>query len=56
MNIGFCIVEGFCDAEINDMNYVLCSTSSEQDIIRFDITMDKMLRVDEFKKRYLSNK
>ena len=56
MNIGFCIAEGFCNAEINDMNYVLCWTSSEQDVIRFDITVDKMSRVDEFKKIYLSNK
>ena len=56
MDVGLCTAEGFCEAEINDMNDILSRTSSKQDIIRFDITMDEMSRVNVFKKSYLCNK
>ena len=38
------------------MDNVLSETSSDQDIVRFDIMMDEMSSMDVFKKIYLSIK
>jgi hypothetical protein len=53
VEVGLGITECLCEAEIDNVNLVAALTDAHQEVVRFDVAVNKLSRVDIFNARNL---